>query len=49
MTMLDITWYEHQLERIGKGKSPKPNLSEWVSVLKTFTALGALAFQKRRV
>tara|TARA_R110001599_G_scaffold66732_1_gene188923 strand:- start:4136 stop:5416 length:1281 start_codon:yes stop_codon:yes gene_type:complete len=49
MTMLDITWYEHQLERIGKGKSPKPNLSEWVSVLKTFASLGALAFQKRRV
>ncbi|CAA0111276.1 NADH oxidase [Zhongshania aliphaticivorans] len=49
MVMLDITWYEHQLERIGKGKSPKPNLSEWISVLKTFGSLGSLAFQKRRV
>ncbi|WP_269620992.1 NADH:flavin oxidoreductase/NADH oxidase family protein [Zhongshania aquatica] len=49
MTMLDITWYEHQLERIGKGKQAKPNLAAWTSVLKTFASLGALAFQKRRV
>lgn len=49
ISMLDITWYEHQLERIGKGKSPKPNLSAWTSVLKTVASLGTLAFQKRRV
>ena len=49
MAMLEITWYEQQLARIGKGKLPKPNLSEWISVLKTFGAIGAQAFQTRRV
>lgn len=48
MTMLDITWYEHQLARIGEGKAAKPGMSAWTSVLKTFAALGALAFQRRR-
>ena len=46
--MLDITWYEQQLARIGAGKSPKPNLGAWTSVLKTFGALGKHAFQRRR-
>ena len=27
--MLDITWYEQQLARIGAGKAPKPNLGAW--------------------
>jgi 2,4-dienoyl-CoA reductase-like NADH-dependent reductase (Old Yellow Enzyme family) len=48
MAMLDITWYEQQLARIGKGKPVKPNMSAWVSVLKTFVSLGAFAFQRRR-
>jgi 2,4-dienoyl-CoA reductase-like NADH-dependent reductase (Old Yellow Enzyme family) len=48
MAMLDITWYEHQLARIGSGKAPKPGMSAWTSVLKTFGALGAHAFQRRR-
>jgi len=48
MAMLDITWYEHQLARIGKGKATRPGMSAWTSVLKTFGALGSLAFQRRR-
>ena len=48
MAMLDITWYEQQLERIGKGKEPNKNLGSWTSVLKTFAGLGPVAFQKRR-
>ena len=48
MTMLDITWYEHQLARLGSGKAARPGMSAWTSVLKTFGALGALAFQRRR-
>lgn len=48
MAMLDITWYEQQLARIAKGKPTNPNMSAWVSVLKTFGSLGALAFQRRR-
>jgi 2,4-dienoyl-CoA reductase-like NADH-dependent reductase (Old Yellow Enzyme family) len=46
--MLDITWYEHQLARIGAGKSTKPNLSPWLSVLKTMGSLGKHSFQRRR-
>ncbi|NOR20310.1 MAG: NADH oxidase [Xanthomonadales bacterium] len=48
MAMLDITWYEHQLARIGKGRATRPGMSAWTSVLKTFASLGALAFQRRR-
>ncbi|MDG2393024.1 MAG: NADH oxidase, partial [Thalassotalea sp.] len=48
MAMLNITWYEHQLNFIGHGKSPKPNLSAWVSVFKTFASMGTTAFKKRR-
>ena len=48
MTMLDITWYEHQMERIGKGKSAKPNMSPWRSVFKTFMALGSHSMKRRR-
>lgn len=48
MAMLDITWYEQQLERIAKGKLVNPNMSAWLSVLKTFGSLGAYAFQRRR-
>ena len=46
--MLDITWYEHQLARIGAGKATKPNLSPWLSVFKTMGALGKHSFQRRR-
>lgn len=48
MTMLNITWYEHQLARIGNKKTAKPNLSAWTSVFKTFLAMGSSAFKKRR-
>lgn len=48
MTMLNITWYEHQLERIANKKLPKPNLSEWISVAKTLFSSGVYAFRKRR-
>lgn len=46
--MLDITWYEHQLERIGRGKGANPNMSAWRSVVKTFYSLGRVALAKRR-
>lgn len=48
MVMLNITWYEQQLKRIGNGKAPKPNMGAWTSVLKTFAGMGAMAFKKRR-
>lgn len=48
MAMLNITWYEHQLSRIGNKKAPKPNMSAWLSVIKTISSIGLIAFKKRR-
>ena len=48
MVLLNMSWYEAQLARMAKGKTPKPNLSEWVSTLKVFSHLGVYAFRKRR-
>ena len=48
MGMLGITWYEHQIWRLAKGKDAKPNLSAWGVVLKTFLSAGIYAFKKRR-
>jgi len=46
--ILDITWFEHQLERMAKNKAPKPNLSEWLSFFKTLFGAGAYALRRRR-
>ncbi|MGY0215808.1 NADH:flavin oxidoreductase/NADH oxidase family protein [Endozoicomonadaceae bacterium StTr2] len=48
MAMLDITWFEAQLQRIGSKKLPQANLSAWVVVAQMFMSLGKHAFQKRR-
>lgn len=48
MAMLNITWYEQQLARMAKGKSPKPGLSEWGTFFKVFMGAGLYAFKKRR-
>ncbi|NVK42742.1 MAG: NADH:flavin oxidoreductase/NADH oxidase family protein [Oceanospirillaceae bacterium] len=48
MGMLSITWYEHQMWRMAKGKNPKPSLNaKWV-VFKTILSAGIYAFRKRR-
>ena len=46
--MLDITWYESQLLRIGRGKKANPKLSAWRSVVQSFGRTGAYAFKPRR-
>lgn len=46
--LLSLTWYEEQIHRIGSGKKPRPNLSPWVSVAKTYLRLGRKAFLQRR-
>ncbi|RMF15084.1 MAG: NADH:flavin oxidoreductase/NADH oxidase family protein [Gammaproteobacteria bacterium] len=46
--MLDITWYERQMDRIAEGKNPDLNLSAWNAVIHTFGRLGVHAFRKRR-
>jgi 2,4-dienoyl-CoA reductase-like NADH-dependent reductase (Old Yellow Enzyme family) len=48
MVMLDISWFEYQLERMAKGKAPKPNLSAWSTVAQTLGRLGSAAFKQRR-
>lgn len=47
-TMLDVSWYENQLARIGDGKAPLPTLHPWRSVLRTLATNGVQAFQVRR-
>jgi 2,4-dienoyl-CoA reductase-like NADH-dependent reductase (Old Yellow Enzyme family) len=48
MAMLDVTWYEQQLARMGKGKDPNPNLNEWMAFAATAFTMGAYAFRARR-
>lgn len=48
MSMLELVWYEHQMERIGSGKPAKPNQSSWYSVLRNFKDIGSYAWKKRR-
>jgi 2,4-dienoyl-CoA reductase-like NADH-dependent reductase (Old Yellow Enzyme family) len=48
MGMLSITWYEHQMWRMAKGKDPKPSLNAKGVVLKTLLSAGVYAFRKRR-
>jgi len=48
MAMLDITWYEFQLERMADNKGPKQNMSEWMVFAKTLTNAGIYSFRKRR-
>lgn len=46
--MLNLTWYEEQIHRMGQGKKPRPNQSAWISVAKTYMRLGRKAFALRR-
>ncbi|MFT5456287.1 MAG: 2,4-dienoyl-CoA reductase-like NADH-dependent reductase (Old Yellow Enzyme family) [Myxococcota bacterium] len=48
MSMLDVTWYENQLARMGAGKEPLPELGTWRSLAGTLWAQGSQAFKMRR-
>lgn len=48
LAMLDITWYEHQLARMARGRAPKAELSEWWSFANTLASSGWYAFRQRR-
>lgn len=48
MVILDLSWWELQLRRMGRGLEPKPNLSAWRSVWTTLSELGVAAFRRRR-
>ncbi len=48
MLMLDVTWYENQLARMGQGKDPDPDMGAWTSALRSMSAMGSQAFKTRR-
>lgn len=48
MTFLAITWYAHQLGRIGNGQRPLPRMNAWRSVVATLFSLGLTALAKQR-
>ena len=46
--MLEITWYEQQMDRLAKGKKPAPNMNVYWSLIQTLASNGLQVFQKRR-
>ena len=48
MVILDLSWWELQLRRMGRGLEPKADLSAWRSVWTTLTEMGVAAFRRRR-
>ena len=48
MVILDLSWWELQLRRMGRGMAPKADLSAWRSVWTTLSELGVAAFRRRR-
>lgn len=44
----NIYWYQTQLQRMGRNKRPKPNLSPWRSFAATMAGNGRYAFRKLR-
>lgn len=48
LTLINITWYEHQLWRMAHNQPTEPNLSPWISIFKTMKNAGIYNFKKRR-
>ncbi len=47
-TMVDVLWYQQQMARMAKRLSPKPNLSEWVAILKSIASAGRYSLRRVR-
>ena len=47
-SLLEIGWYEQQLARIGKSKSPNPNHNVWLSLIQNLLGNGRSVFLRRR-
>jgi 2,4-dienoyl-CoA reductase-like NADH-dependent reductase (Old Yellow Enzyme family) len=45
---LDVTWFEQQLTRIGRGDAPNPKMGAWTSTFLTVRNAGVQAFKMRR-
>ena len=48
LSMLDLTWYEIQIARIGNGKKPKPNMGVWSTLTRTLLGTGWKNLRRRR-
>jgi 2,4-dienoyl-CoA reductase-like NADH-dependent reductase (Old Yellow Enzyme family) len=48
VAMLDVTWFEAQLDRVARGKSTKENLSSWAALYLMLSRMGLYAFRRRR-
>ncbi|RNA70180.1 NADH:flavin oxidoreductase/NADH oxidase family protein [Alteribacter keqinensis] len=48
-SMLELTWYEQQLARMGKGKDPDPDLSPWKTLVNMIVTHGTAMLHKRRI
>lgn len=46
--LLNVTWYQLQLQRLGRDRLPQPQLSPWRSLLETTRSLGLGAFMVAR-
>ena len=49
VSTLDVSWYENQLARMGRGQPPDPELAPLVSVVRSLWSQGSQAFKLRRV
>ncbi|MBE1555483.1 NADH:flavin oxidoreductase/NADH oxidase family protein [Sporosarcina limicola] len=47
-SLLEIGWYEQQLARMGKSKSPNPDHNVWISLLQNLLGNGRSVFFRRR-
>jgi 2,4-dienoyl-CoA reductase-like NADH-dependent reductase (Old Yellow Enzyme family) len=48
MSPLEITWYERQIQRMGRGRDPKPNEWLWLALIKILFASGRGMLRTRR-
>ena len=48
MGMTELTWYERQLHRMGRGKDPKPDESGLYATLAHLVSMGPAVFRTRR-
>ena len=47
-SLLEIGWYEQQLARMGKSKSPNPDHNVWISLIQNLLGNGRSVFFRRR-
>ena len=48
IVMIDVLWYQQQMARIANQREPKPNMSEWLAIWHSFSAIGLHVFRRLR-